>query len=928
MKSHQFGLQGILFFPFMLGLQCLHLQAQDTPTTTSDNNVRDAYKGGSIISQPTLDQRKAAALADVDQAVEHNPNFAPAYVDRGFVKMYWGDLDGAIADFSHAIQISPTNPSSYTGRGEAKTKKGDLEGAVADYERVVALDPQYADVYANRDKPKPIDNNLDKDIAFLTDAIATISKYPQRKLYGIYDGRADAESEKGDLNAAIADYDKSISLNPTCAASFISRASAKEKKGDLKGALVDDDQGVTLDSKNATYYITRGELKIHQRDFDGAISDFTQATVLVPTEFDDTNTSAYIDRGLAKHEKGDLKGAIADYVQAISPPREADTGMKYIMADADKKIAANPSDPWALAGRANTKALTGDLTGAIADYTQAIALDPNNTKQANAYFYGSRAELEEKNNNPIGATNDLNKAINLAPKSADSYWKRGQWKEKQGNSVEAIADFDQAIELDSKKVQFYASRADAKFHQNDLTGAIADYDQAIAMDSKSARLYTSRGQVKDKKGDADSAVADYTQAIALDPQDGHAYAYRGRAKATTGDWDGAISDCDKALEWTPSLSIAYYYRGLAKDNKGDHEGAVADYNAAISHARFNGDKLPPTPEPPVPGSEKKVMLGTGFFVTSTGYILTDNHVVKGASTIRVKVGSSIMPAILAAADATNDIALLKISGTYPCMPLGDSNGASLGQTVFTVGFPEPELQGLSPKLTKGEISSLAGMRDNPSMFQISVPVQPGNSGGCLVDELGNVVGLIEATLSTVETAKSSGDLLQNVNYATKINFAKKLLGTVQGASSGLIPIETIPGPFTEKVKAVEQSTVFIIADSSGVPLPSNHLYTDSAGNTYSVSESDYQRLYPQKLALDAENKKLDQLNAASDAEARRIQQERQTLDNTNAQAVDAFNAEVDKHNSLLLEIKQETDTFNDVVDKFNAELKRVGTLIK
>jgi flagellum-specific peptidoglycan hydrolase FlgJ len=180
----------------------------------------------------------------------------------------------------------------------------------------------------------------------------------------------------------------------------------------------------------------------------------------------------------------------------------------------------------------------------------------------------------------------------------------------------------------------------------------------------------------------------------------------------------------------------------------------------------------------------------------------------------------------------------------------------------------------------------------------------------------------------VATATSSGDLLQNVNYATKINYAKKLLSTVNEANSGLLPVNTTPAPFTDQVKTVEGATVFIIADSSGAPLPSNHLYTDSAGNTYSVSESDYQRLYPQKVALDAENKKLDQLDAESKAQALRIEKDRQNVDNTDPQAVSAFNVEVDSHNSFLEKIKQETAAFNDAVDKFNAELKRVGTLIK
>jgi serine protease Do len=70
----------------------------------------------------------------------------------------------------------------------------------------------------------------------------------------------------------------------------------------------------------------------------------------------------------------------------------------------------------------------------------------------------------------------------------------------------------------------------------------------------------------------------------------------------------------------------------------------------------------------------------------------------------------------------------------------------LGGTVATVGFPDIGLQGFSPKLAKGEIASLSGAADDARYFQISVPVQPGNSGGVLVDEHGNVVGVVSAKL--------------------------------------------------------------------------------------------------------------------------------------------------------------------------------------
>jgi|SRR5665213_1139609 len=98
------------------------------------------------------------------------------------------------------------------------------------------------------------------------------------------------------------------------------------------------------------------------------------------------------------------------------------------------------------------------------------------------------------------------------------------------------------------------------------------------------------------------------------------------------------------------------------------------------------------------------------------------------------------------AGAANDLALLRAVGKFSPLPIAASRSAHLGGTVATIGFPDPSLQGFSPKLAKGEIASLSGAGDDPRYFQISVPVQPGNSGGALVDARGNVVGIVAAKL--------------------------------------------------------------------------------------------------------------------------------------------------------------------------------------
>jgi len=81
--------------------------------------------------------------------------------------------------------------------------------------------------------------------------------------------------------------------------------------------------------------------------------------------------------------------------------------------------------------------------------------------------------------------------------------------------------------------------------------------------------------------------------------------------------------------------------------------------------------------------------------------------------------------------------LLKADGRFAPLPIAASRTGLLGGTVATVGFPDIGLQGFATKLAKGEIASLSGAGDDPRYFQISAPVQPGNSGGALVDERGN-----------------------------------------------------------------------------------------------------------------------------------------------------------------------------------------------
>jgi len=207
-------------------------------------------------------------------------------------------------------------------------------------------------------------------------------------------------------------------------------------------------------------------------------------------------------------------------------------------------------------------------------------------------------------------------------------------------------------------------------------------------------------------------------------------------------------------------------------------------------------------------SEQKIKgSGTGFFITEDGFILTCHHVIKNASEVKIKIEEKIYTAKIIRNDSNNDLALLKIDGSFSALAFSADRSAKMGQNVFTIGHPNPVLQGVNAKFTKGTINSLTGAQDDLRLYQTSIPVQPGNSGGAMLDENGNILGVIVAMLDAKAAFNTSGSLPQNVNYAIKKLYAQAMIDTLPEISDKLIP------PSTNKIDSVERAkkaTVMIL----------------------------------------------------------------------------------------------------------------------
>lgn len=182
---------------------------------------------------------------------------------------------------------------------------------------------------------------------------------------------------------------------------------------------------------------------------------------------------------------------------------------------------------------------------------------------------------------------------------------------------------------------------------------------------------------------------------------------------------------------------------------------------------------------------KYASSGSGFWISADGYLLTNHHVVDSAKTVDLRLrDGTIIQAKVVKTDTVNDLALLKAESVPPAW-LPVSKGESelkLGQTVFTIGYPNTQVQGLEPKFTDGRISSVTGIGDSKNHYQTTVPVQHGNSGGPLVDLLtGWVVGVINARLEDMR----SGAGIANVSYAIKGNVVWTFLATVPEAKTAV-----------------------------------------------------------------------------------------------------------------------------------------------
>ncbi|OCR00318.1 hypothetical protein BCD67_25295 [Oscillatoriales cyanobacterium USR001] len=213
------------------------------------------------------------AIAAYDQAIQLNPNYGAAYLNRAETLLNSGDSKGALEDLNQALRISPNNVEALLIRGSARHELGDYQGATDDWNQVVRINPRYATDYSTR-------------------------------------GRARASLE--DYRGAIEDFNQALKIAPNTPFTYISRSMAYLNLQDYQNAIADCDQALRISPNFVIAYYQRAKVHFQSRNYQSTIADFDRVLRINPNL-----ANAYSNRGFARYKLGDKQGAIADYSQAL-----------------------------------------------------------------------------------------------------------------------------------------------------------------------------------------------------------------------------------------------------------------------------------------------------------------------------------------------------------------------------------------------------------------------------------------------------------------------------------------------------------------------------------------------------------------------------------------------------------------------------------
>ncbi len=518
-----------------------------------------------ISEDPSSPLPHSEALANVYGGDLDSPE---AFINRANKRAVNGDLDGAIEDFNEAIQLNPAKATAYFNRGFLRNTVGQFDQAILDFTEAIQLLPDYDEAFFQRAIGRHQTEDLQGAFADFSQALK-INPFCIKAYYQ----RAEVLVELGGEQAALADYSQAILHVPKDANAYYRRGLFLEKLGEFPIAIKDFIQAIQYNPQHADAYFHRGYCYAQLGEEGKAHQDFSQALLYDPNHeaAQQSRTSALgALKGTALGAQPLLQSAPMDSVRAdVEPvndpvlqleaadPVPFETSLEAPSAPSvdvswSEAMPVESSSPSIAAAdtvdvppesvddyfdRARERAVQGDWSGAIADYTAIIERDPQN-KQA----YYQRGQSRNALGDADAAMQDLEQAI---------HWTRLQ-------SLSLLKDFNG--ELAETIATLKGGLSDRPPSSNStlppIEAAIEAASQAIRDNPNNAQAFFERGKSRALLGDLEGAVADYTESIRLDPTQSEVYYKRGRSRSALGDEQGSTEDLNHAIRQKPLSKLS------------------------------------------------------------------------------------------------------------------------------------------------------------------------------------------------------------------------------------------------------------------------------------------------------------------------------------------------------------------------------------
>lgn len=396
------------------------------------------------------------ALADLERAIEMDPNYAEAYSSRGRIYADLQKYEVALADLDRSIELDSSSSGMYYNRGLVHYQAGDYQSALIDYGQAIKLDPVDADIYINQGM---VYSALHKDELALENYNKAIELNPSDPM--AYYNRGNLYHRLGQDEAAMRDLNRSIELDPNYVRAYVNRGVVYKELGAYEAALADFNRAIDLAPNNVDGYLNRGAAYGDLKEYEAALADWNRAIELNPTD-----SLVYFNRGTMLQQLHQSTAAVADFSRAIeidpnNPKFYINRGTTYndlqqyeaALVDCNKAIELNPNIAAAYTNRANAYMNLYQIEPALADCGRSIQLDPKN-----ATAYNNRGVIYAQLNRFQEALIDFSTAISVDPDLIESYINMGATLATIDQLQEALIYFEKAAQLGEPKGKYLANQ--------------------------------------------------------------------------------------------------------------------------------------------------------------------------------------------------------------------------------------------------------------------------------------------------------------------------------------------------------------------------------------------------------------------------------------------------------------------------------------